>query len=100
MPTYIYETIVGEGETPERFEIFQKMSDDALEKHPETGQPVKRVIVPVNIGGTWTQAESRLKSDKGIARAGLTKYVKTDDGRYEKTAGDGPSKFEVPPKGQ
>ena len=93
MPTYVYETVVPDGQQPVRFEVFQKMADDPLEKHPETGEPVRRVIVPVNIGGTWTQAESRLKSDKGIARSGLTKYVKTDDGKYEKAAGDGPASF-------
>ncbi len=45
MATYIYETIpTKEGEAPERFEVRQSMSEDALTVHPETGVPVKRVI--------------------------------------------------------
>lgn len=45
MPTYVYETIPEkEGEEPTQFEVFQKMSDDALTKHPETGKPVQRII--------------------------------------------------------
>ncbi|NER50936.1 MAG: zinc ribbon domain-containing protein [Symploca sp. SIO1A3] len=45
MATYVYETIPQTpDEKPERFEIQQSMKDDALTEHPETGQPVKRVI--------------------------------------------------------
>ncbi|MCC5841800.1 MAG: zinc ribbon domain-containing protein [Opitutales bacterium] len=46
MTTYVYETIPSaEGEEPELFEIRQNMSDAPLEKHPETGQPIRRVIL-------------------------------------------------------
>ena len=45
MTTYIYETIPeNSDEQPRRFEVQQKMSDPPLEKDPETGLPVKRVI--------------------------------------------------------
>lgn len=44
MPTYIYETIPAKGKKPKRFEIFQLMKDDALKVHPETGEPVRRII--------------------------------------------------------
>jgi predicted nucleic acid-binding Zn ribbon protein len=45
MPTYIYETIPEkEGEEPRRFEVVQKMMDPPLERDPETGLKVKRVI--------------------------------------------------------
>ncbi len=91
MPTYIYETIVPEGETPERFEVVQRMADAALEKHPDTGAPVKRVIVPVNIGTRWSEIESKVKSDRKLKGTGLTKYVKSGDGTYEKAGGDGPA---------
>jgi len=45
MPTYVYETIPEEeaGEAI-RFEVKQSMTDEPLKMHPETGQPVKRVI--------------------------------------------------------
>lgn len=44
MPTYIYQTIPKDGETPIQFEIVQSMKDAPLTRHPETGLPVKRII--------------------------------------------------------
>jgi predicted nucleic acid-binding Zn ribbon protein len=44
MPTYVYETIPAEGETPTRFEVKQSMLEPALIRHPETGEPVRRVV--------------------------------------------------------
>jgi hypothetical protein len=44
MPTYVYETIPKQGK-PKRFELWQSMKDAALTKHPETGEPVRRLIV-------------------------------------------------------
>jgi len=43
MPIYVYET-VDATEPLRRFEIKQSMRDPALSVHPETGQPIKRVI--------------------------------------------------------
>ena len=46
MATYIYETIPQKkGEKPRQFETVQKMSDAALTHEPETGIPVRRIIV-------------------------------------------------------
>jgi predicted nucleic acid-binding Zn ribbon protein len=45
MPTYIYETIPEQkGEEPKRYEIKQSIKDAALVKHPQTGEPIKRII--------------------------------------------------------
>lgn len=45
MTTYVYETIPARsGEEPRRFEVRQSMNDAPLTKHPETGEPVRRVI--------------------------------------------------------
>ena len=45
MATYIYETIPRQdGETPRRFEVVQSMKDAPLSRHPDTGEPVRRVI--------------------------------------------------------
>lgn len=45
MPTYVYETVPAEAGAPvRRFEVVQKMSDAPLSTHPETGEPVRRVI--------------------------------------------------------
>lgn len=44
--TYLYETIpVNEGDPVEQFEIRQSMNDKPLTRHPETGAPVRRVIL-------------------------------------------------------
>jgi predicted nucleic acid-binding Zn ribbon protein len=46
MATYIYETIPSGARTkPRRFEVQQKMSDPPLKVDPESGLPVRRVIV-------------------------------------------------------
>jgi predicted nucleic acid-binding Zn ribbon protein len=45
MPTYVYETLPQKsGRKPRRFEIKQSMHDAPLTQHPETGEPVQRVI--------------------------------------------------------
>lgn len=45
MATYVYETIPRQpGDTPQRFEVVQSMKDRPLERHPDTGEPVRRVI--------------------------------------------------------
>ncbi|MFA5552731.1 MAG: FmdB family zinc ribbon protein [Trueperaceae bacterium] len=45
MPTYVYRNLV----TGETFELQQRITEDALTEHPETGDPVKRLIQPVGI---------------------------------------------------
>jgi predicted nucleic acid-binding Zn ribbon protein len=46
MATYVYETIPQKkGQKSRCFEIEQKMSDPALTHDPETGLPVRRVII-------------------------------------------------------
>ena len=45
MPTYVYETIpAAQDKVAVRFEVQQSMSDEPLKEHPETGEPVRRVI--------------------------------------------------------
>ena len=45
MAVYVYETIPSkEGEPVRTYEIRQSMKDAALAKHPETGEPIRRVI--------------------------------------------------------
>ena len=44
--TYLYETIPSsEGDEIRRYEIKQSIHDTALTRHPETGDPIRRVIV-------------------------------------------------------
>ncbi len=92
MPIYVYEVVNEQGEGGETFEWLQKFSDAPLTEHPETGQPVRRVIQPPFIGGTWSDHAMHKSSrdDKKLDRLGFTKYVKSGDGVYEKRAGKGP----------
>jgi predicted nucleic acid-binding Zn ribbon protein len=56
--TYLYETIpANEGDPIEQFEVQQSMNDLPLTQHPETGAPVRRVIL-----GGWGLTTSRSNS--------------------------------------
>jgi hypothetical protein len=94
MPVYVYEVVLAGDEAGQKFEVTQRMSDPALTEHPTTGQPVRRVVQPPNIAGKWSESGAKqMLSDRNLADKGFTKYVKTDPGRYEKTAGNGPSEI-------
>jgi predicted nucleic acid-binding Zn ribbon protein len=46
MTTYVYETIPGKSdEKPRYFEFKQSMSDAPYANHPETGEPIRRVVL-------------------------------------------------------
>jgi hypothetical protein len=65
MATYVYETIPrGPGETPRRFEVVQSMKDAPLDQHPDTGEPVRRVIS----GGYGLMGVSEKKPIASIAK--------------------------------
>jgi len=45
MTTYVYETIPADTSSePHVFEFQQRMTDKPLTQHPETGEPVRRII--------------------------------------------------------
>ncbi len=94
MPLYVYEVILPDGNGGEQFELLQRMADTPLTKHPDTGQPVRRVFSEPNTPRAWTESQGKAKiSDKNLAAKGFTKYVKSGDGTYDKTAGPGPKKI-------
>jgi predicted nucleic acid-binding Zn ribbon protein len=96
MPTYVYQVITDDGSEGETFEVVQRMTDQPLTNHPETGQPVKRVVQPPNIAGKWSESGTKqMLSDKNLDRIGFTKYQKTGDGTYEKRAGAGPQSIDA-----
>ena len=99
MPTYVYEVIQKDGKPGERFEVVQKMTDDPLLVHPETGEPVRRVFVPFGIAGPGSPMKSdrALADDRKLERLGFTKYVKSSEGTYEKVVGHGPDMLNKPP---
>ena len=87
MPVYVYRIVRDSADSrpEEQFEVRQSMNDPPLTQHPETGEPVERVLLPPNI------ASSKL-GNASLTGAGFTKYVKTSDGSYERQAGtSGPS---------
>lgn len=92
MPLYVYEVITADDSPGQQFEIFQSMADPALTKHPETGEPIRRVFCAPAIGGQWSDSAmaKNVGDDKKLDRLGFTKYVKAGDGFYEKRAGKGP----------
>jgi predicted nucleic acid-binding Zn ribbon protein len=97
MPTYVYEILDEEGRpTEERFEVIQPMSEDPLTKHPETGQPVRRMFVPFRIAGKMApmHTDKAMKDDRKLEKLGFTKYVKASDGKYEKVVGKGPNQIQ------
>jgi predicted nucleic acid-binding Zn ribbon protein len=92
MPLYLYEVVNPDDSPGEQFEVFQRMADEPLTKHPQTGQPVRRVLCAPAIGGKWSEGAMNrsVADDKKLDRLGFTKYVKAGDGIYEKRAGKGP----------
>jgi predicted nucleic acid-binding Zn ribbon protein len=92
MPTYVYEIIEPDGSSGPAFEYIQPISAEPLTVHPETGQPVRRVIQAPFIGGSWSESamQKSVSDDKRLDKLGFTKYVKAGDGIYEKRAGKGP----------
>ena len=95
MPTYVYEALAEDGTPGERFEVVQAMSEPPLTHHPETGQPVRRVIMPPRIAGRFSplRSERTMANDSKLERLGFTKYVKSSDGTYDKTLGTGPNQI-------
>ncbi len=62
MTTYVYESIPAKaGVKPRYFEIKQSMNDAPLTKHPETGEPIRRVV----LGGFGTLSSKSAKSSAG-----------------------------------
>ena len=46
MPAYLYETIPASCcDEPKHYEIQQSTNDAPLTHHPETGEPIKRIIL-------------------------------------------------------
>lgn len=62
MPVYVYKNL----STGETFEIEQRITEPALTEHPESGDPVKRLIQPVGIafkGSGFYVTDSRKSTD-------------------------------------
>ena len=99
MPVYVYEVHKTDGSYGPRFEIHQSMKDAPLEKHPETGEPVRRVLLAPNLSTRHTPGVERSRLDnKNLEKSGFTKYEKDKlTGQYHRVAGkDGPETIQRP----
>jgi putative FmdB family regulatory protein len=84
MPTYEYRASDpkhGCTRCREPFEVKQSMRDKPLEKCPECGRAIERLISRCAIN---TRSEKSMLSDKNLKEKGFTKLVKEDTGRYRK----------------
>lgn len=82
MPTYIYKN----PNTGETFEIKQSIREDALTVHPDTGEPIKRMIQPVGIafkGSGFYVNDSKGKNPASSAKA---KESSTNDSTTKDTS--------------
>ncbi len=66
MPTYLYKNL----NSGEIHEIKQSMRDEALTQHPETGEPIKRVVARPGIAfkGSGFYVNDSRGSEKGAAQ--------------------------------
>jgi len=98
MPIYMYEVVTDDPNEKQTFEVLQDLNEPALERHPETGQPVRRVIsAPSVVGASRSQHERNVLSDRNIAAKGFSRYERTGSGTYTRTAGSqGPRTFRKP----
>lgn len=89
MPVYVYREVLDDGSDGETFEIVQSMTEPALERHPVSGRPVRRVYLPPHVATRYTtQAQAGKFDNKRIEAAGFTKYEKDKlTGTYHKVAG-------------
>ena len=88
MPIYVYETMPADGAEPTRFEVMQRMSEPALTEHPETGEPVRRVITaPALALKHSTRRERDVLSSENLSRHGFSRYERAGDKTYERTGG-------------
>jgi predicted nucleic acid-binding Zn ribbon protein len=87
MPVYLYRNLT----TNETFELEQRITAPALTHHPETGDPVKRLIQPVGIafkGSGFYVTDSRSSNGAGKTAS------KADSGKE----GGSPAKADKPSK--
>jgi len=70
MPIYVYETISrNSGDNPKYFEVKQGMLDRPLTKHPESGEPIRRVILG-GIGVLSSTGGKKKSNDSGSCCGG------------------------------
>ena len=84
MPVYVYRNL----NTHETFEVEQRITEDAWTRHPESGDPVKRLVQPVGIafkgsGFYVTDARGTSKAGANGSAAGASDGGVSDGGAKE-----------------
>ena len=94
MPRYDYAPLSGKcTKCHGRFEIMQRVSEPKLKRCPACRKPIERLIGAPAVHGKFSMSPSKLKD------LGMTKFVKTSDGSYERTVGNfGPKMIREPKK--
>lgn len=80
MPVYVYRNL----RTGETFEVEQRITESAWTEHPESGDPVKRLVQPVGIafkGSGFYVTDSRGGAKKGAATAKAADGSATPDAK-------------------
>ena len=91
MPLYEYAVIHADGSHSDVFEVLQRIGEPALTSHPETGEPVERLISAASVPRPMGAPIKGDISNRNLEKLGFTKYQKSSTGKYEKVLGDGPS---------
>ena len=68
------------------FDILQRMNAEPVERCPQCGNLVKKVISAPNV----VAGKAHLTTDKAAQKGGFTKYKRSGKGVYEKVTGSGP----------
>ena len=68
----------------ELIEVFQTMSAPAMSICPKCGTSIQKVI---SMPARHQQHINNTLNDSNLAKKGFSKYVKTEDGKYEKATG-------------
>jgi predicted nucleic acid-binding Zn ribbon protein len=85
MPIYEYKhTDSFSGDCKETQEYFHGIQADVYTECPKCKQPVRKVI---SMPARHAESMKDKMSDKNLSRLGFSKYVKSDDGKYEKASG-------------
>ena len=78
MPIYRYRNLT----TNETFDLEQRITESALTQHPETGDPVKRLIQPVGIA--FKGSGFYINDSRASKSAGAKDGSKKDDAKGDK----------------
>ncbi len=91
MPTYAYAIVKPDGTDGEVFEVFQRISDPPLTVHPETGEPVRKLIVAPQV---QTSSDAQRFSKSNLERLGFSRFERKGSGVLREDRRQGPGRAE------